>query len=189
MSPGLIDNWSPGIGDPTLGGWLTVLLYAAAATAVCRVLKLGMVEHRHQGRDERWVWRVLLVGLVGLGINKQLDLQSALTEFGRITAYRQGWYENRLQVQQAFIAGMGILGLTVLAALAVLAWGTHPAALSALAGGLGLLAFVMIRAVSFHPVDRLLHASLAGLRFNWIIEMGALVWISMSAWRRAGAER
>lgn len=186
MSPGLIGNWSPGIGDPTLGGWLTVLLYAAAAVAVWRVLKLGVGAH---DRHERWVWRALLVGLVALGINKQLDLQSALTEFGRIAAYRQGWYDNRGQVQQAFIAGVAILGLTMLAALAFLAWGTHPAVLSALAGGLVLLVFVLIRAASFHQIDRLLHAGLAGLRFNWIMEMGALVWISVSAWRRAVGAR
>lgn len=188
MPPGLIGNWSPGIGDPTFGGWLTVLLYAVAAVAVWRALKLDAVAHDRQ-HHERWVWRALLVGLVVLGINKQLDLQSALTEFGRITAYRQGWYENRAQIQQAFIAGMAILGLTLLAALTCLAWGTHPAALSALAGGCVLLVFVVIRVASFHQVDQLLHAVLAGFRFNWIMEMGALVWISMSAWQRARGTR
>jgi hypothetical protein len=158
-----------------------VLLYVGAAVAVWWVMRLGAAA---LDGHERWVWRVLFVVLVVLGINKQLDLQSALTEWGRITAYRQGWYESREQVQQAFIAGMAILGVTLLAALLVLAWGTHPAALSALGGGFLLLVFVVIRAASFHQVDRLLHAGLAGLRFNWVIEMGALAWIVASAWRR-----
>ena len=38
MNQGLIGNWSPGIGDPSIGGWLTVLLYAAAAWATLRLL-------------------------------------------------------------------------------------------------------------------------------------------------------
>lgn len=178
MTQGLIGTWSPGIGDPTIGGWLTVLLYAAAAASVWVLLKRVDFTRRER---EQWVWRGLLVGLVCLGINKQLDLQSALTELGRIIAHHQGWYGNRAQVQEAFIAGTGILGLTMLAALVSLAWGAPGATLSALAGGFALLVFVMVRAASFHHIDHLLSLDLAGLRFNWIIEMGALVWILSSA--------
>ncbi len=178
MTQGLIGIWSPGIGDPTVGGWLTVLLYAAAAASVWVLLKRVDFTRRER---EQWVWRCLLVGLIFLGINKQLDLQSALTELGRIVARDQGWYENRAQVQEAFIAGTGILGLTLLAAFISLAWGAPGATLSALAGGFALLVFVMVRAASFHHIDRLLSLDLAGLKYNWIIEMGALVWILASA--------
>lgn len=178
MTQGLIGIWSPGIGDPTIGGWLTVLLYAATAASVWVLLKRVDFTHRER---EQWVWRGLLLGLILLGIDKQLDLQSALTELGRITARHQGWYDNRAPVQEAFIAATGILGLTLLAATASLVLEAPGATLSALAGGFSLLMFVMVRAVSLHQIDRLLSLDLAGLKYNWIIEMGALVWILASA--------
>ena len=31
MNEGWIGEWSPGIGDPSVGGWLTLLLYGLAA--------------------------------------------------------------------------------------------------------------------------------------------------------------
>lgn len=154
-----------------------------AATAVSIWLLLRHVDFTYE-MPERRFWQGLLLGLIALGINKQLDLQSALTELGRISAQHQGWYENRAQVQEAFIAGTGILGLTLLAALVFLAWGSHGATLSALAGGFALLVFVMVRAASFHQVDRLLSVDLGGLRYNWIVEMGALTWILVSTARR-----
>jgi hypothetical protein len=181
LNQGLIGNWSPGIGDPTIGGWLTVCLYVATAVAIWRLLKHVDFTRKE---SERWVWRGLLLVLVALGINKQLDLQSALTELGRLTAQRQGWYDHRGQVQEAFIAGTAILGLTLLAALYFLAWGSHGATLAALAGGFALLVFVMVRAASFHHVDRLLNLDLAGLKYNWIIEMGSLAWILACVSRR-----
>ncbi len=158
-----------------------MLLYAATAASIWMLLR--RIDFTRQ-EPERWVWRVLLIGLIALGINKQLDVQSALTELGRIAAQRQGWYESRRQTQLAFIAGAGILGLTFLTALIFLAWGSHQATLSALIGGFALLLFVMIRAASFHQVDRLLNADFAGLRYNWIIEMGGLTWILASSMRR-----
>jgi hypothetical protein len=181
LNQGLIGNWSPGIGDPTIGGWLTVCLYAATAVAIWLVLRRVDFTRKE---SEQWVWRGLLLALVALGINKQLDLQSALTELGRIAAQRQGWYDHRGQVQEAFIAGTGILGMTLLAALVVLAWGSQGATMTALAGGFALLVFVMVRAASFHHVDLLLNRDFSGLKYNWIVEMGALAWILASALRR-----
>jgi hypothetical protein len=45
-------------------------------------------------KEQRWATISIL--FLGLGINKQLDLQSALTEAGRILAIEQGWYGPRL---------------------------------------------------------------------------------------------
>jgi hypothetical protein len=181
VDQGWIGTWSPGIGDPTIGGWATVGLYIGAAATVWRLLKDVDFTHKN---GERWVWRGLLLGLIALGINKQLDLQSALTEIGRITAQHQGWYDHRGAVQEAFIAGTGILGLTLMAALIVLAWGAHATTLAALAGGFVLLVFITVRAASFHHIDRLLDLDLGGLKYNWLVEMGALAWILVSALRR-----
>lgn len=185
MSKGWIGTWMPGIGDPTIGGWVTVALYALAAWACYRIL-----QHHRQQRivltvNEKRIWTIFLIAMIALGINKQLDLQSALTEWARIIAFEQGWYQNRRQYQEAFIAAMPIAGLTALAAMLVLAWGTPAPTLWACAGVAGLIVFVAIRAVSFHNIDEMLGWHLKGLRLNWLLEMGSLVVIGWSALRRA----
>jgi hypothetical protein len=57
---------------------------------------------------------------LALGINKQLDLQTALTELGRVLAYDQGWYEERQTVQVWFIVGVAITCITT--AIILLIW-------------------------------------------------------------------
>lgn len=184
FNQGLVGAWSPGIGDATLGGWFTVLLYLATIWAVWRVVRAGQRTLTNSGRHEHWFWRLLMVGLILLAINKQLDLQSALTEMGRMAAHQGGWYSNRHQVQLAFIAGLSMMALTLLAATLVMIWGAPSATVWALIGAAGLVLFVMIRAASFHHVDAWLGSSVAGIKTNWMIEMGSLLLISFSAWRR-----
>ncbi len=184
MNTGLIGAWSPGIGDPSVGGWLTVALYFATAALVWRLLRRWP---RSSTLHEIWFWKLLLVALVLLGINKQLDLQSAFTELARLIAIQQGWYAERRQAQVAFIAGGAILGLTLLAATTYLIWGAPRATYWALGGSAALVLFVLVRATSFHHVDELLGRSLAGLRINWLLEWAGLLLIGASAWRRRGA--
>lgn len=186
MNQGLIGNWSPGIGDPTIGGWVTVLLYGAAVWTVWRLLRRVDDQDERSGRHERWFWRLLLLGLMLLTINKQLDLQSALTELGRLAAARGGWYDDRRQVQMAFISGVVIMGMTIFAAAAYLSWGAPATTHVALLGAAGLILFVAIRAASFHHVDSLLGHEIGGIRVNWLFEMGGLLVIIGSAWRRQG---
>ena len=88
VAPGWIGSWSPGIGDPTPMGWITVVGYLAAAWLCFRVG--GRLEVR-TAYPERHLWRILTWGLLVLGVSKQLDLQSALTELGRTLAHAQGW--------------------------------------------------------------------------------------------------
>lgn len=180
-----LGTWSPGIGDPTLGGWITVLLYAGTAWACHRVLRDDRKRKIVLSSDERLIWGLLMAGAILLGINKQLDLQSAMTELAKILAKEQGWYTNRRQYQEAFIAAVPIVALTALAAAAVLVRKAPASTLWACAGATGLLMFVVIRAVSFHHVDEMLGWRLGGLPLNWVLEMGSLLVIGWSARRRA----
>lgn len=184
MNAGLIGSWSPTIGDPSFGGWLTVMFYAIAAWAVWHLLRDSSEPNTRLGQNEEWFWRVLFVAMVTLGINKQLDLQSAFTEIGRIVADRQGWYAERRQVQLAFIAGAAIMGTTLFSLALYLTWGTPATTRWALVGSSGLVVFVIIRAASFHHVDVMLSQRLSGLKINWLMEMGAQLVIIASAWRR-----
>jgi hypothetical protein len=60
-------NWTPRIGDPTIGGWVTVVLYLmAAGSCWISARKLGLED---VGSNERRAWRVILVLFFALGIN------------------------------------------------------------------------------------------------------------------------
>ena len=177
-------GWSPGIGDPDLAGWLTVGSYA-----LCLAIAVAVLWRRAPGAA-RGLWIAIAVLMAGLGLNKQLDLQSALTAAGRCLARIQGWYEGRAEVQLAFI-----LGLLVAVGMA-LGWaaGRLRGRLAgngvALAGLAVLSAFVMVRAVGFHHVDRLISMDLGRLRYNFLFENAGLALIALNgAWLLGAARR
>ena len=51
-------------------------------------------------------WFMTAVLLVFLSVNELLDLQTLLTAIGRQYAVKDGWYEERRQVQYLFIVGL-----------------------------------------------------------------------------------
>jgi len=178
---GWIGSWSPGIGDPTLVGWVTVGLYFVAA---CLCLLIARRQGARSRGSERLFWWGLCALLVLLGINKQLDLQTALTELGRSWSRNQGWYEYRHKVQRAFILAVGLCAIGAIGGL--LFWMRRAPAPThvAIVGASLLLAFVVIRASSFHHVDLFIGSRWWGMRKNWIIEIGGLlVVIAGAGWR------
>lgn len=169
---GLIGRWSPGIGDPTFVGWATVFFYFLASFCAYRVATrrsaaLSVVE--------LWYWRVLAAGLAALGVNKQLDLQSALTEVGRILAHDQGWYETRREVQRVFILFVAMASLLVAGVLSIVLRHAPRETWLTILGVLGLVGFVAIRAASFHGMDAWLGGGVGGLRWNWVVELGSIL--------------
>lgn len=177
-------NWSPGIGDPTIAGWVTVVLYFAAALLCWRARDAV-------GPPERRWWTVVAVLLVLLGFNKQLDIQTLFTEIGRSVARAQGWYnEERRVVQFDFIVAMAIGGgviATIMAATVGRRVGRW-ARLSMMAlCALGV--FVLIRATSFHHVDEMLGVHVGGFRYNTLLETTPLALIMLAAWRTRGRVR
>ena len=178
-------NWSPKIGDPTIGGWVTVVLYLLAAGSCWITARELVLEDI--GSNERRAWWAISALFLALGINKQLDLQSALTEAGRVLAHYQGWFEQRQLVQLAFIALVAIICLT--AAITLLLW-TRSAPIQtrvALMGTTMVLGFVLIRAAAFHHVDQFIGQRILGLRWNWVLEMsGISLVLFASQWRQVG---
>lgn len=170
-------SWRPGIGDPTVGGWVTVVLYFFAVWATWRAAQVTM-------NRERILWLSISTMLVALGINKQLDLQSALTDIGRIVAVEQGWYETRQIVQIWFIIGVAVVCSLIALTLIVLACDAPLSTWGAIAGMAIVLAFVLIRAASFHRVDQFIGQRILGLKWNWILEMGGISIVLLSAIRR-----
>jgi hypothetical protein len=181
---GWVGNWSPGIGDPTLVGWFTVVAYFVAALACWKVRGGAPDNAPGLRRKEHLFWIALVLALLFLCINKQLDLQTAFTEFMRSLARQQGWYDTRFTYQLAFIAAMA-MGLPVGIGLCIRL--TRGLATSVKTAGVGLVAiacFVLIRAASFHHIDRLLGQTLLMLNLNGVLELGGIAAVFTGAvWR------
>ncbi len=167
-------RWHPGIGDPTPMGWITVVAYGLT-TWLCwrcaRMLKPSVF------------WWGVTVALCLLGVNKQLDLQTWFTEVGRDMAKQDGWYERRHDIQTAFIFSVAVCFSGLAASVA---WGLqgHWRTYFRVWFGMALLMFfILVRAASFHHVDRWLMSGIGGLRLNWVFELGGLALIASGAWR------
>jgi len=182
-------RWRPGIGDPTLLGWITVAAYFSTMVACGRVWRLDRRASRNGKSASPTLWLVLAVLLGLLGVNKQLDLQSLLTEVGRTAARRQNWYAQRREVQAAFIVGVGVVALAALATLSWLARKEPRRNMTALAGIVLLFCFVMIRAASFHHFDMFIQSSFAGVKWNAILELGGIGLVALGAALAMRADR
>ena len=183
-------RWHPGIGDPTPVGWLTVAAYGFTAAVCARVFLTARAAQRGfrgvddvQARDRRalkHLWLVIGLTMLLLGINKQLDLQTFVIQRVRRRAYVDGWYGDRRRYQKDFIVAMTVTAAIAVTLVSVWLRRVLRRVLLAIAG-LGLLVlFVLVRASSFHYVDKLL--SLGGrVRMNWIIELGGIGLIVVAA--------
>jgi hypothetical protein len=178
-------NWHPGIGDPTIGGWVTVVLYFLASVSCWKTAAIVRVRDRDVESDS-YAWRAISISFFALGINKQLDLQTALTELGRVIAVEGGWYGQRQTVQVYFIIGVAIVCL--MAALTLLFWARRSPVQTwfGIVGSTFVLGYVLIRAASFHHIDRFIDGRILGFKWNWVLEMGGIVIVLLgSEWRRA----
>lgn len=184
---GLIGQWSPGIGDPTIIGWVTVVLYAVAAVLCwraareCRKLPPKMIIRR-----ETALWRFLSIVLWLLCVNKQLDLQTAFTEIGRLIALLNGWYEDRQVYQKIFIEGLVLCGAFCACFLVFITWKMSRSIKLAVFGLCVLAVFILTRASSFHHVDMFLSSSVIGIKWNWILEISGIGIVALAAYRRIG---
>lgn len=189
-------RWRPGIGDPSVAGWLTALAYLAVG-----VLALGHARGvwrrelapsgaRTGVRRVVIFWAVAGGLLVLLALNKQLDLQSLLTDVGRVWSKRQGWFDRRQSVQRVFIVAVVLVAAAALAVGVGVFWGQRRRLGLGLLGMVWLGGFVVVRAASFHHVDQLLGTRVEGLKVNWLAELGGIaavaagLGVSVAAGRR-----
>ncbi len=178
-------HWRPEIGDPTPMGWLTTIAYALAAYA-------SLSAARRAGRapglpvGSQAVWLLVMVLMVFLSLNKQLDLQSLLTEAGRILSFKLGFYEQRREFQKWFM--IGLLAVSSLGSLSTLIffrgfWKQH---LILVSGLFLVIAYVVLRAASFQHIDHLLGRHLENPRTGGLLETGGIALVLLAAlidWR------
>ncbi len=176
-------QWQQNIGDASLFGWLTVLVYLLAG-GVC-LLCAWHVSHSALGERlwaQQLLWVGLALGLLFLGVNKQLDLQSGFTVQVKAMAYKQGWYALGQRAQILFII---LLGTVSLAIIAVVGWQlrhTWRQSWLLLLGMLFLARFVIVRAASFYGVPLpALSQFTNGWRITWLLEILGASAIALSA--------
>lgn len=171
----IFNRWSPEIGDPSVMGWLTVVIYAVAGI-------LCMVAARRSREPRFWI----LIGLLmlALAINKQLDLQSALTALGRCISKMQGWYDQRRAFQRDFIVGLIMAAVAFLILLTWVMRHSFGRVFLALVGTAFVLGFVAVRAAGFHHMDALIGSYIGPARINWVLELAGISLIMLNAlWR------
>ena len=76
-------NWKPGIGDPTVMGWVTVVGYFVAAVLLLYKRRLALSLFPSHWKQHRWLLLGFALLMIALGLNKQLDLQTFMTNVGR----------------------------------------------------------------------------------------------------------
>lgn len=177
-------TWRPGIGDPSIVGWLTVMAYAITA-----VLAYAAAKRAERvpggGRTEYTAWLLVTILMALLCVNKQLDLQSLFTDLGRVVARRQGWYWNRHEVLGWFVYAIGsafLVTATILAVVFPRFWRRH----ALLGVGLVfLLCFIAMRALSLHQLDAVINYYWHGFRLNWLFELFGIGLVASAAVRAA----
>lgn len=168
-------NWTPSIGDPSVMGWLTVFAYLIAAVFAYRVyLKSHLIFRRHWRERQQRLWLIIAIILAALCVNKQLDLQTLLTDIGRYIFLAFGFYEFRRIFQVLFIGLVFFGGLVVVLKMFLIYRDVLRHHYLAISGLCLLMVFVIIRAASFHLVDTLINYRILGLRMNWVLELSGV---------------
>lgn len=174
-------QWQPSIGDPTFVGWLTVLVYAVAAFYSARIVRAREDIFTEYVRRQVFLWRFLAVVLVLLCVNKQLDLQSLFTDVARYYFKQYGLYESRWFFQKLLIASMLVVSVLIFILSTFVFWNILRPNILAIVGAIFLLAFIVVRASSFHHMDRLISATFIGFKMNWLLELTGLALIIINA--------
>ncbi|MEG8037971.1 hypothetical protein QP166_00895 [Sphingomonas sp. LR60] len=173
------ERWTPRIGDPSVIGWVTVALYLIAAGACAMAARRAM----HDARGGLRFWAIVAVMMLALGINKQLDLQSLFTQLLRDDALQHGWFAERRTLQLAFIIGLAmaspIIAFFIVRRFPMLRRNMR----AAVVGVCSIYTYVLIRAASFHHVDRFINATILGVKWNWVLEIGGIMIVLLAALR------
>jgi len=164
---------------PSLGSWITAALYfwgAYSCRATAIRLKVGSLETR--------AWTAIAVLLVLLGVSELLQLQPAITNFGRSIAIDEGWYWRRQGIQAAFTKIGAALTVVFSLGLFLSARRTSLECAIALACAVMIVGYIFVRAVSLHQVDALLLRTMFGLHWSRIPEFAGSVFILLSSLSR-----
>lgn len=171
-------NW---LGDPNAVGIATTVGYLASAAAC--IWAAQQIPAAIVGRSgHRRFWGLLAAVELVLGVNKQADLQTSLTQLLRQWARQEGWYEHRRPLQIAFsVAACAVTVWLLCWVVKQIGRWPLPFHLAWVALGLQFL-YVMLRIASFHHVDSVFRLELGHMRLAWIIELLGVGLCLVAAW-------
>jgi hypothetical protein len=182
----MIGGLSSIVGDPSLNGWATFLVYlivawlcAANARRSTALAETG-VRQVALAQSRRRFWIVLTILLLLLGLTRQLDLQALAAQMTRGVLHQDGVYDERSGLQIGLIAAIGIFGTIGLLAALFSFRRAEASILIALVAMAALVVFIVIRTISLHDVDQFLRHDVgtAYLHVNNLIEIGTLAVIA-----------
>ena len=176
MATNVAGFWEIGIGDPTPQGWITVGAYAVSAY-LCWRAYIGRRESELQQKG----WLQIAVLLVALGINKQLDMQSLLTQEARVLLYQLNIYQYKRELQILFIVVFTVFAFGLAIKMLTTTKSYRQGMKIACVGVATVMSFVASRAASFHHIDALLGVSFGGMSFNFLAEMTGICIIAAGA--------
>lgn len=182
----MTDGLSSIIGDSSLNGWATFFVYLVAAWLCARNARASAALAEAGGRKialarSRWrFWTMLGALLLLLGFSRQFDLQALLAQAARNLLQANNAFEARSGLQIGLVAAIGGFGTIGLGIALITFRRVERSVLVALAGAAFLVIFTLIRTISLHQVDQLLHQNLGvpHAQVNNLIELGALVVIA-----------
>ena len=157
-------------------------LYAAGAI-------LAAVAARSSGGRARAFWALTAAILLLLMAAKDLHLIETLSRTGRATIKSVGWYAEHREVQAGLLILSGAIALAAAAFVARWLRRTGASVKVAAAALLFLIAFLVLRAISVHAVDRWTTSAFAGMRKGWWVELVATLVICVAAALNAAAPR
>lgn len=157
------------VGDPTIIGWATVLIYFAA---VARCLIKASASKKFGGNYQFWLNLATL--LLFLSVNKQLDLQTWFEQTMKALAEEHGWYAQRALLQKIFIMLLGLGMLAILISFRLYLANTWRNYRLTLLGLMLLCLFILIRAASFNRLDFLIDQDIMGLKISEMLEISAI---------------
>lgn len=176
-----IGAWKPGIGDPSFMGWFTVFSYYLVAS----LCLLKMISRALLPGKKAWLfWAFMCLAMIVLGIIKQYNLLSAVTEIWRLIARHGGWMEQRW----IFQVGAMILFFVISVIFSTFLYRRSLQFFSvqekiAAFGLVYLVLFVGLRAISLHQFGTVLGWEIWGVRINWIAELFGIYWICFAIFR------
>jgi hypothetical protein len=144
-------GWQPQWDNPDFRGWSVVAVYVVAA-GFCARTALALRKMGPEEKRESAVWRLLALGLLFLGINKQLNLQTLLIVLCRRGAAAGGWLEKGRLAQMVFSAALTVAGLALIWRLRVRFRRFFAGNRWVFTGLVVLFLFVLIRAASINHV-------------------------------------
>lgn len=163
---------------------------AVAAAYLIAALMALFARRTSQARDRRF-WLAAAALLLVMASAKQLQLQDEVTGTARDLLKATGWYDWHEDAQN--LIGLMIAGAVGAAFTLLGSWLRRSDRSVKIAGAaLSLLvAFVAVRAASFHAMDAWVTREALGLRLGWWVELAAIAvfggsaLVSLSAGKRS----